>query len=132
MLSERGSSERGSAVVETVFAFVFMLALALGVVQIAFSLYARNVVLSSAHEAARAAIEVGGSAGDAQTVAVRVMRRAAGRVVVLDRIDVTRRTSNGRATVEVLVRGRLRSLGPVPVTLPVEARAGATGQVEVP
>lgn len=124
--------ERGSALIEMVFAFLFVMMLALGIVQIAFSLYARNVVMSSAHEAARAAVERGRTGADARAVASRVLRQGAGRIFEGARVQVVRRAEGNRLVVAVSVTGTIRSLGPFPVSLPMNARATATGNVPVP
>jgi len=125
-------NQRGSATIESVFAMVFVLILALGAVQVAFALYARNVVASSAHEAARAAVERGRSEAEARGVALAVIRRAAGGVVRDATIGVTRETRGGEVVVGVGVDARLESLGPFPASIPVRVRAVASGELEVP
>jgi hypothetical protein len=79
----RGSSPRevGSAAVETTFALLICLVLVLGTIEVALSLYARNVVLSAAHEAARAAVEVGSDANAASIAAEQTVQRAAGGLI---------------------------------------------------
>jgi Flp pilus assembly protein TadG len=120
------NEERGSAPLESVFAIVMLLVLTLGAVQVAFALYARNVVASAAHEGARAVVERGAVAGDARAVASSVVERSAGGLVEGLQVDVTR---SGTA-VRVHVRGVAASLGPVPVRLPL--RATATSFMEAP
>lgn len=118
--------ERGSAPLESVFAIVMLVVLTLGAIQVAFALYARNVVASAAHEGARAVVERGAVAGDARAIAVSVVQRSAGGLVDDLSVDVTR----SGATVRVHVRGTAASFGPVPVRLPL--RATATSFLEAP
>jgi len=125
-------SQRGSAPVETIFAFVFVMILALGVVQIAFTLYARNIVMTSAHEAARAAVERGRTEAEAHAIVRRVLRQGAGGIFRATRVQVVRRVEGTRLVVSVAVAGTIRSLGPFPASLPVTARGGAAGEAVVP
>lgn len=111
--------ERGSAPLESVFAIVILIVLTLGAVQVAFTLYARNVIMSAAHEGARAVVERGAVAEDAQAVAASVVERSAGGLV--DGLSVYVATS--RSMVRVHVRATTAPFGPVPVTLPLRATA---------
>jgi Flp pilus assembly protein TadG len=124
------SDERGSAPVESVFAIVALIFLTLGALQVAFALYARNVVASAAHEGARAVVERGAVAGDAQAVAAEVVGRAAGGLVEDLRVDVSSSTRGPRTVTTVHVRGTTARFGPVPITLPL--RATATSVAETP
>ncbi len=110
--------DKGSTVVETVFALWFLCFMSLGVVQIAFTLYARNVVVSSAHEGARAAVELGRTVSESELVARRTVLDAAGGMVEDLEVEITK-TSAEPAFVEVSVTGRLDSFGPLPVSVPV-------------
>jgi hypothetical protein len=114
---------RGSAPVETVFALSILLFLVLGVVEVAFALYGRNVVAASAHEGARAAVELGRGPSDAVAVARRSVLRLAGGLVEGIRIHVEVQSSSTGERVRVRVTGRLRPFGPVPLPLPVDAVA---------
>ncbi|MGH2753673.1 MAG: TadE/TadG family type IV pilus assembly protein [Actinomycetota bacterium] len=119
-------NDRGSALVETVFAIVLLLVLVLGVVEVVFALYARNVVASSAHEGARAAIELGSDPASAEDVVRDVVERSAGGLV--RRLDVATsivRTDKSR-TIRVLVRGSLVPFGPVPLSIPFSTTARAS------
>lgn len=120
------SDERGTAAVESVFAVVMLLTLTLGAVQVAFALYARNVVASAAHEGARAVVERGAVTGDAQLVAATVVGRSAGGLVRNLDVDVS---SSGNV-VRVHVRGTTAPFGPVPLSIPL--RATATSFVDRP
>lgn len=113
------TQERGSAPLESIFAIVMLVVLTLGAVQVAFALYARNVVMSAAHEGARAVVERGAVAEDAQAVAFSVVERSAGGLVDGLSVDV----SASGSTVRVHVRATTAAFGPVPVTLPLGATA---------
>jgi Flp pilus assembly protein TadG len=120
------SSEEGNAPLETIFAMVMLMLLVVGVIEVAFFLYGRNVVAASAHEGARAAIELGRDRADAVEVATHTVRSATGDL--LEDLDVLVSTTelDERTVVVVEVRGRLRGFGPVPVSAPVGARATAS------
>ncbi len=117
------NGERGSAPVESIFAIVMLVVLTLGALQVAFALYARNVLASAAHEGVRAVVERGAVAGDAQTVAAAVVERAAGGLVEDVGVIVSSDARGSRTIVRVHVRGRTSPFGPVPVTLPLSATA---------
>ena len=70
------AGQSGTAAVESIFAMVFIIVLLLGVVQVAFVLYARNVVAASAHEGARAIVERGSRSDDAASVALAALPAA--------------------------------------------------------
>lgn len=115
----------GSATIESVYAIVAVMVLVIGVVQVAVSLYARNVILSSAHEGARAAIESGRGPGDAGEIARWMVERSAGNAVKIVSVDTTERTTVDEYLVDVFVRAEIRPLGPIPLTIPVSALASA-------
>jgi len=123
-----GRGERGSAPVEAAFAIFFLMLLTLGVVQVILSLYARNVVISSAHEGARAAIELGRSEADGEAVARRTVSGAVGKLVDGLKVSATVRETGGLITTRVRVRGVVRPVGPVPIPLPIDATAVATAR----
>jgi len=122
-------SDRGSSTVESTFAIVFLLLLVLGTIEVAFALYARNVVMASAHEGARAALELGTDRQTAAAVARRTVIRSAGGLV--RDLDVKVRSNEvGRLrSVRVAVTGRLAPFGPVPIPIPLSASADAVQQV---
>jgi Flp pilus assembly protein TadG len=124
------TDERGSAPVETVFAIVMLVVVTLGALQVAFALYARNVLASAAHEGARAAVERGAVPGDAEDLVTSVVQRSAGGMVDDLRVDVSAAADGTRSVVTVHVRGTTAPLGPVPVTVPLDATA--TSVVETP
>jgi Flp pilus assembly protein TadG len=124
--------QRGSAAVETVFALAILLFLVLGTVQVAFALYGRNVMAASAHEGARAAIELGRSPADAIVVARRTVARSAGGLVEGLRVGVAIQRTGAGSLVRVRVRGWLKALGPVPLSLPVDAVATSTRNTAPP
>jgi hypothetical protein len=117
--------ERGSAVVQSVFAVVALVFLVLGVVQVAFSLYARNVVASSAHEGARAAIEFGRDPSEALAIAGDTVESAAGGLVDDLDVGVVSREVGDQRLVTVVVTGRLAQFGPVPFPMELTSRATA-------
>lgn len=123
--------ERGSAVVETIFAIVILLVLALGAIEVAFALYARNVVAASAHEGARAALERGRTPQDAALVARRAVELSAGSLVVGLHVVTQVRRAGGESSVRVRVTGVMRTLGPVPVPIPLSSTATVTREVHV-
>lgn len=125
---DRVAEDAGSAVVETSFALLLVLFLVLGSMEVAFALYGRNVVLSSAHEAARAAVELGRLPDEAEALAAATVERSAGGIVDGLVVDV------GMSRTDVLtVRVRVRALvdpwGPIPYRMPVTADATATREL---
>jgi hypothetical protein len=125
------SDEEGSAPVELTFAVVVLMLLALGVVQVGLTLYARNVVLSAAHEGARAAVELERRASDASDAARLLVERAAGGVVDDLRVSTTTLEAGDRLLARVTVSGNLDVLGPVPVSIPIRAASTAARDAEV-
>ncbi len=115
--------ERGSAPLESVFAIVMLVVMTLGALQVAFVLYARNVLMSAAHEGARAAVERGATADDVVPVVASVVERSAGGLVSDLSVDAST-GSVGRLMVRV--RGTVDAIGPVPLSLPLTATATAT------
>ena len=124
------TNERGSAAVESVFAIVMLAMLTLGALQVAFALYARNVVASAAHEGARALVERGAQSQDGSSLAAAVVERAAGGLVKDLRVQVSSLPRGSETVVRVLVRGSTAPLGPVPISIPL--RATATSVVATP
>jgi hypothetical protein len=124
--------ERGSALVESIFAIVFLMLLSLGVAQLALTLYGRNVVIASAHEGARAATELGRTEEEAVAIALRTTRSATGSLVDDLEIEVLTEPAGEDALVTVRLRGRLAAIGPVPISIAIEAQASSVrlGEVE--
>lgn len=122
------NDERGSAPLESVFAIVMLVVLTLGALQVAFALYARNVLASAAHEGVRAVVERGSVEDDARAVAAAVVERAAGGLVDDLRVDVTSVAQGARTITTVHVRGSTAPFGPVPVTLPLRATARSVSE----
>jgi hypothetical protein len=120
------ASERGSTSVESVLATVLLLLLTLGAMEVAFALYGRNVLISSAHEGARAAIELGRHPSDAAAVAERTVRSSAGGLVDRLEVQVSVAEDGDRSLVVVRVSGLVEPWGPVPLPVPVSARATAS------
>ena len=116
-------NENGSAPIEFVFCAVFACFLLFGVVEVAFALYGRNVVASSAHEAARAAVELGGSGQGAEAIARGTVERAAGNLIDSYEVAVASTTAEDRVVVQVRVTGQLDPPGPLPIHLPIDLTA---------
>jgi Flp pilus assembly protein TadG len=127
---ERG--ERGSALVESVFAIAFLLTLLLGTVQVVFTLYARNVVQAAAHEGVRSAIERGGTGEGPVDAARTTVERAAGGLLTDVDVAASRSALRDGALITLAVSGRLRSLGPLPLRLSVDATARGFAPGEPP
>ncbi len=122
--------DSGSAPVESIFSIGLLLVLALGAIEVAFALYGRNVVLSSAHEGARAAVELGRDPSDAVAVARRVVTASASGLVDDLDIDVGIGGEEHRSVVVVVrVSGVIEAWGPVPLPVPVSVRATASRDV---
>jgi hypothetical protein len=120
---------RGSASVESIFAIVFMMLVALGVVQVAFTLYARNVLASAAHEGARAAVERGTPPAEAEGIALATIERAAGGLLEGLRVVSVIETNGGRQMIRVRITGSLRPFGIVPVRISFDETASASRPV---
>jgi Flp pilus assembly protein TadG len=125
------TTEEGSAPLELTFAIVFLMLLSLGAIQVGLTLYARNVVLSAAHEGARAAVELGRQTSDASETARRYVERGAGGVVDDLRVSTSTIETRGRLLARVMVTGRLDVPGPVPVSIPVRTTATAGREADV-
>ncbi len=111
---------------EAAAAIALLMVLVLGVIEVAFALYGRNVALASAHEGARAAVELGRSPAEAESIARETARRAAGKLIEKLEVSVSSAESGERAVVRVRLTGRLRLLGPVPLPLPVRVASTAS------
>lgn len=117
---------RGSAAVESVFGMLLVLFLGLGVIQVAFVLYGRNVVVSAAHEGARAGVELGRNPSDAASVARETVRHAAGGLVSKLSVEVSLSGTERERRLHVDVTGTLDGFGPLAVSIPVRASAVST------
>jgi Flp pilus assembly protein TadG len=124
--------ETGSAALESIFAIVFLVFLVLGVVQVSFVLYARNVVAASAHEGARAAMELGRDAGESEAIALRTVERAAGGLLRGLRVQTSVIEADLTAQISVRVSGSVKPFGPVPIAIPVSTTAHVTKVMAVP
>ncbi len=104
---------------------MLLILLVLGTLEVALLLYARNVVMSSAHEGARAAIERGRDLDEARAIAYETVERAAGGLVRGLEVHVgSARSADGRV-LTVRVSGTLTPLAPVPLPIPLSATARA-------
>lgn len=129
LLKMSSNSERGSAVVESVAAISFILLLVLGTVQVALTLYARNIVMSAVHDGARSAVEIGGTETDAAAVASASIARSTGTLVENLRVDARTRIVSDRYLVRVVATGLLDAPGPVPLKLPIAFNASTSREV---
>jgi Flp pilus assembly protein TadG len=102
-----------------------LLVLVLGTLEVTYALYARNVVVASAHEGARAAIERGGTLNDARQVAATSVVRTAGGLVRDLEVTTASTSSSEGATVRVTVSGTLRAFGPVPIPIHLSSSSTA-------
>jgi hypothetical protein len=127
-LTFESKQQQGSAPLEAVFAIVILMVLVLGVIEVTFALYGRNVVAASAHEGARAAIERGRSPTEAIAIARGVVEQSAGGLIDDLDVSVTVNEAGGRRLVRVRVGGVLELIGPVPVPLRVSTVATASSE----
>ena len=130
LLKRRG--ERGSAAIESVVAIVLLVFMFLAVVEVAFTLYARNVIAASAHEGARAAVERGRSVAEAEAIALQTVRRSAGGLIDGLTVEVGVRAAGDRSIVSVSVGGVLNAFGPVPLPMNLRTDAQAVAETEIP
>jgi microcystin degradation protein MlrC len=126
------SGERGSVLVESIFAIVFLMVLAMGVAQLALTLYGRNVVIASAHEGARAGTELGRTVSEAEAIARKTTRSATGSLVDDLNVEVLSEPVGGDTRITVRLSGTLTAIGPVPISVPIDTRATSVrpGDVE--
>lgn len=123
-------SQRGAVVLESIFAVALLMIVALGVIQIALLLFARNMVQASAHEAARAAIERGLAPDAASETARRVATASMGSMARRLDIATERRRIGTQEVVTVRVTAILEPAGPIPIAPAVvaTARIGTTAE----
>lgn len=121
--------EDGSAIVESIFGIFVLLFLTLGSIQVALSLYARNVVMSAVHDGARAAVEFGGSEVDATAAAHSAILRSAGSLVDHLEVAASTTTVSDRLHVRVTATGVVSAPGPIPVDVPVTFESTTTREV---
>jgi hypothetical protein len=112
-----------------VFSIVFLVILVLGTIEVSYALYARNVVMTSAHEGARAAVELGTDPASAAALARVTIQRAAGGLVRDLDVAVRSEMSGGFRRIRVVVVGRMSPFGPVPIPIPLTATAIATQEL---
>jgi hypothetical protein len=122
-------NQRGSAPVETAFSILFLMLLVLGTIEVALTLYGRDVVAAAAHEGARAALELGRDPASATEVARRTVRQSSGELVRDLSVEVVPRTIGSMTYVRVHVTGWLRLAGPVPIPISVDATATVSKEV---
>lgn len=123
------TDERGSAIVESVFGMFVLLFLVVGTIQVALTLYARNVVMAAVHDGARAAIEIGASDHDAQAIAQQVIKQSAGSLVSDLEVGAVAGSDSERYWVRVMADGRLDVPGPIPVDIPITVETATAREV---
>ena len=121
--------EAGNAPVQAIFAITFFMILAMGVVQVVMLLYARNMVAASAHEGARAAVELGRNPHLADEIARATIRDSTGELIDDAVVDVTVQARGGRSLVVVDVSGRLSYPGLLPFSPSLTARSSASKEI---
>ncbi|MDP9068870.1 MAG: hypothetical protein M3N53_11080 [Actinomycetota bacterium] len=102
-----------------------LMVLTVGTIQVALTLYGRNVVQASAHEGLRAMVERGAALQVGEIVATRTVQDSVGSLVQDLEVDVVSATAVDGRRVLVRVTARLRSLGPLPLSIPVTSAAQA-------
>lgn len=105
-----GAGEEGSAVVDFALVGALVVAVALGLLQLALGLHVRNVLIDAAGEGARRAALVGGTTAEAEA-RVRALAGAALSEDCVQAVQVRRTRAGGLAVVEVRVAARLPVLG---------------------
>ncbi len=123
-------SQRGSVPLDFVFAVVLLMTLALGAIDVALLLFARNVVKASAYEAARSAIEREGDDALAQAAARETVTSSVGGLVDDVMIELDRVAAGAHRLVAVEVRCRVSLVAPIPISIPVSGRARAIAEAE--
>lgn len=125
-------NDDGAAVVDAIFGLLITMLLVLGVAQVGLTLYARNVVLSAAHEGVRAAVERGRTLDEARAIATKVIQDAAGGAVRIAVVETTSETVGAEVVLDVSVRAAIRPLGIVPIEVPVDVVASASRPAGLP
>ncbi|HEX2049330.1 MAG TPA: hypothetical protein VHJ34_01715 [Actinomycetota bacterium] len=121
--------ERGSAAIEGPIAIVVAALFLACAMEVALALYGRNVVMSAAHEGARAAIELGRDPRHAIAIATSTVERAAGGLAGDVRVGVVTGELGGRPVVRVDVHAVVDPPGPVPFAFSVDARSVSAREV---
>ena len=114
---------------ESVFGIFVLMFLALGTIQVALTLYARNVVQAAVHDGARAVVEIGGVGPDAEAVARRVIQRSAGSLVDRLSIGVATAERADRLQVIVVAAGKLDAPGPIPISVPFSVESSSSREI---
>jgi hypothetical protein len=115
--------------VDVIAAMVLLVGLALGGVQIALTLYARNVLIAAAHDGARHGIELGRSPEDAAALARDFVEKTAGGLIGHARVDARGGQTADAFVLHVVISGEIEVPGPVPMAIPFETRATASRAV---
>jgi len=115
--------DRGSSVVEFALVAPLVLAVAVGVIQIALALHVRSTLTAAAAEGARAGALAGSSAAVAERRTREVLADALGGGAA-ERVRASRTRVDGVPVVRVSITGRLPLMGLLgPSTLTVDSHA---------
>lgn len=115
--------------VESIFGMTMLLFLALGTIQVALTLYARNVVQAAVHDGSRAVVEIRGSSSDAEGVARAVIERSAGSLLEGLDVETSVLETADRFVVRVRATGKLAAPGPIPIDLPITVGSTSTREI---
>lgn len=107
--------------VETVVGMSLLMVIAIGTIQIATLLYARNVIRSSAHEITRVAVERGAAESDAVAFGHGLVRDSLGRMLEDLDVEVTSTNAGTQRIVTAYIEAVVEPAGPLPVTVPVSS-----------
>ncbi len=106
-------------------AIVLLMLMTIGAIEVAFVLYGRNILAASAHEGARAAIELGRAPSDAVAVATRTVEGSVGGLMRDLDVAVAVSGAPGRRAVRVRVSASLTAFGPIPIPFRFSSSATA-------
>lgn len=124
MLKFRARGWPGQALVETALVFPLLIALSLGVLQVALYAHARDVLLAAAHEGARLAAEDGRGLDDGYVRVADLARAGLGATVA----PLETRARLEPELVEFIIDTRLSPILPLPMPggLPIHVRASVS------
>jgi len=111
LLAGRARDETGSATASFVVVFPVLIVMFMALVQWGLYFHAQSLVDAAAQDGSRAAQDAGASADDGRAVANQLLSDATGSGLI-GNVSVAVDDSNG--TVRAVVRGRVRSLVPLP------------------
>ena len=122
--------ESGTTLVETIVGITLLMVVAVGIIQVALLLYARNVIRSSAHEVARSAIERGVAEAEATAMGATLVRESLGTIVDDVQVQVDARDIGSHRLVAARVDAVLHPPGVLPIEVPVRSFVRLRGTAE--